>query len=73
MSPSTGNYSPLNVQKGSLTEYTNAETPLELTFEFNPLTITRTRSVNVQSGTSVGTRGDMILPMNPRFPEHHKG
>ena len=52
-----GNWSPVNVEKGVLREYTPAQTPLQLEFEFNPTTISRTRSITLQTGDSQGTRG----------------
>ncbi len=52
-----GNWSQINVQKGVLREYTSAEAPLRLEFEFNPTTITRTRSITLQTGGSPGTQG----------------
>ncbi len=73
MTVANGNYSPLNVQQGSLTEYTNAESPLELKFEFNPLSITRTRSVNVQSGISVGTQGGYDFADESEIPRASQG
>ncbi len=52
-----GNYSQLRVQRGALIEYANTPTPLRLHFEFNPASITRTRSVTVRTGGAPGTRG----------------
>jgi hypothetical protein len=46
----SGNFSNLKVARGLLREYTNTDTPLELYFEFNPSTITRTRSVEIKFG-----------------------
>ena len=54
---STGNFSELNVARGFLREYTNADHPLELHFEFNPSTITRTRAVEIQFGDGQATTG----------------
>ena len=53
----SGNFSHLKVQRGALVEYANAPSPLVLVFEFNPTTITRTRSVTVRTGGAPGTRG----------------
>ena len=53
----SGNFSQLNVQHGSLIEYADTSTPLELHFEFNPTTITRTRAVTLRTGGAQGTRG----------------
>lgn len=55
--PSTGNFSHLNVQQGALIEYADTSTPLELHFEFNPTTITRTRAITLPTGGAQGTRG----------------
>lgn len=52
-----GNYSQVKVQPGRLIEYADTEAPLELQFEFNPTTITRTRSITLRTGGSPGTRG----------------
>jgi hypothetical protein len=43
--------------RGALIEFSNAPLPLLLQFEFNPTTITRTRSVTVRTGGTQGTRG----------------
>lgn len=53
----SGNASSLNVTRGYLREYTNADNPLELHFEFNPSTITRTRSVEINFGEGQATTG----------------
>lgn len=53
----SGNFSHLNVQHGRLEEFANTDTPLVLHFEFNPTTITRTRSITLRTGGSPGTRG----------------
>ena len=42
-----GNQSHLRVTRGVLTEYTDGENALELHFEFNPATITRSRSIDI--------------------------
>lgn len=53
----TGNSSNLKVVRGYLREYTNADNKLELHFEFNPSTITRTRSVEIKFGEGQATTG----------------
>ncbi len=53
----SGNFSELKVARGLLREYTNTGTPLELHFEFNPSTITRTRSVEIKFGEGQATTG----------------
>jgi hypothetical protein len=55
----SGNYSKLKVTRGFLREYTNTDNALELHFEFNPSTITRTRTVEIKFGegqTNTGGR-----------------
>jgi len=42
-----GNQSPLRVTRGVLTEYIDGANPLELHFEFNPATITRSRAIEI--------------------------
>jgi len=53
----TGNASGLKVVRGFLREYTNADHPLELHFEFNPTTISRTRAVEIKFGEGQSTTG----------------
>jgi len=57
MTISNGNYSSLQVQRGALIEYTSADNPLELHFEFNPTTISRTRTVEISFGDGQATTG----------------
>ena len=54
----------INVSKGALIEYALSLPPLVLVFEFNPKTITRTRSIEITTGNAPGTRGgyDFTLP-----------
>ncbi len=54
----------LNVTKGVLVEYALSVPPLALVFDFNPESITRTRTVNITTGNAPGTRGgyDFALP-----------
>lgn len=54
---SNGNFSNLKVVRGFLREYTIADKPLELHFEFNPSTITRTRAVEIKFGEGQSTTG----------------
>lgn len=56
-SVANGNFSNLKVVRGYLREYTNADNPLELHFEFNPSTITRTRSVEIKFGEGQSNTG----------------
>lgn len=53
----SGNSSPLKVTRGFLREYTNSDSPLELHFEFNPSSITRTRSVEIKFGEGQANTG----------------
>jgi len=53
----SGNFSRLRVQRGALVEYAATASPLSLAFEFNPATISRTRSVTIRTGGAPGTRG----------------
>jgi hypothetical protein len=52
-----GNFSHLKVVRGFLREYTTVDHPLELHFEFNPSTITRTRAVEVKFGEGQAITG----------------
>ena len=54
-----GDYSKLKVTRGFLREYSNTDNPLELHFEFNPSSITRTRAIDINFGegqTNTGGR-----------------
>ena len=54
----------INLTKGILLEYGLSLPPLILQFEFNPQTLSRTRSINITTGNAPGTRGgyDFTLP-----------
>jgi hypothetical protein len=54
----------LNVAKGVLVEYSLSLPPLMLVFEFNPKTLSRTRTITVKTGNAPGTRGgyDFAFP-----------
>ena len=52
-----GNYSDVNVTRGFLREYSESSDPMELHFEFNPSTITRTRSVEIKFGEGQANTG----------------
>lgn len=54
----------LNTTKGILVEYALAIPPLVLVFEFNPQSLTRTRTITLKTGSAPGTRGgyDFLLP-----------
>ena len=53
----SGDFSNLKVVRGFLLEYTNTDNPVELHFEFNPSSITRTRSVEIKFGQGQATTG----------------
>lgn len=55
----SGNSSALNVARGFLREYTTADEKLELHFEFNPSTITRTRAVEIKFGDGQSNTGGL--------------
>ncbi|MCF6324890.1 MAG: hypothetical protein L3J89_11310 [Gammaproteobacteria bacterium] len=54
----------INLTRGVLLEYGLTLPPLMLTFDFNPQTLSRTRSITVNTGSAPGTRGgyDFALP-----------
>jgi len=54
----------LNTTKGMLIEYALSIPPLVLAFEFNPQSLTRTRTITLRAGGAPGTRGgyDFALP-----------
>ena len=54
----------LNITKGMLIEYALTIPPLILVFEFNPESLTRTRTITLRTGSAPGTRGgyDFALP-----------
>lgn len=54
----------INMTKGLLIEYGLSLPPLVLQFEFNPQTLSRTRSINITTGNAPGTEGgyDFALP-----------
>jgi len=54
----------LNTTKGMLIEYALSLPPLVLVFDFNPQSLTRTRTITLRTGSAPGTRGgyDFALP-----------
>ncbi|MFZ5447963.1 MAG: hypothetical protein ACOZFS_04925 [Thermodesulfobacteriota bacterium] len=54
----------LNTTKGMLVEYALSLPPLILVFEFNPQSLTRSRTITLRTGNAPGTRGgyDFALP-----------
>ncbi len=69
----SGNFSKLKVARGFLREYTNADNPLELHFEFNPSTITRTRSVEIKFGQGQSTTGGRDFSKPSEVPRVTQG
>jgi hypothetical protein len=68
-----GTWSHLRPQRGALIEYGNAERPLELHFEFNPTTITRTRTITIKTGGAPGTRGGYDFSDRSETPRASQG
>ncbi len=61
-----------NVIQGALVEYAVSAPPLALVFQFNPQTISRTRTISLPSGSAPGTRGgyDFTTPLDtPRVAQ----
>ncbi len=54
----------LKVTQGALVEYALSVPPLALVFEFNPQSLTRTRTIRLRTGSAPGTQGgyDFTLP-----------
>lgn len=52
-----GDQSALKVTRGVLKEHTGGDKPLELHFEFNPSTITRSRAIEIEFGEGQSTAG----------------
>ncbi len=54
----------LNTVKGMLIEYALSLPPLVLVFDFNPQSLTRSRTITLRTGSASGTRGgyDFALP-----------
>lgn len=63
----------LNVRRGALIEYALAVPPLALVFEFNPKTLSRTRTVTVQTGDVPGTRGGYDFARPTETPRASQG
>lgn len=69
----SGSYSAVRAQRGVLTEYAEVEHPLELRFEFNPASISRTRSVTVRTGSTPATRGGYDFASQSEIPRASQG
>lgn len=54
----------LKISKAMLVEYSMTVPPLVLVFEFNPKSLSRTRTINLKVGSAPGTRGgyDFSMP-----------
>ncbi len=62
----------LQASKGALVEYSVSIPPLALVFDFNPQTLTRTRTITLPRSSAPGTRGgyDFTLPTDtPRVAQ----
>lgn len=68
-----GNYSPFATVRGVLVEFTEASDPLELRFEFNPSTLSRTRSVTIRTGGAPGTVGGYDFADQSEVPRASQG
>jgi hypothetical protein len=71
--PTSGGYSSVKTQRGALLEWAEVNQPLELHFEFNPTTISRTRSVTVKTGGAPGTRGGYDFKSKSETPRASQG
>lgn len=62
----------IKIQKGILVEYSLAQPQLSLEFDFNPSTISRTRSASVSTGETPATRGgyDFTSPLESDRAAH---
>lgn len=68
-----GAWSNIRVQRGALIEYTNAPSPLKLYFDFNPTSITRNRSITIQTGGAPGTIGGYDFENESHVPRVSQG
>ncbi|MDH3511119.1 MAG: hypothetical protein OER85_09745 [Gammaproteobacteria bacterium] len=69
----SGDFSHLKVTRGALKEYTVVSNPLELEFDFNPASITRTRSVTVKTGNNPATAGGYDFENEAEAPRAAQG
>ncbi|MCP4657394.1 MAG: hypothetical protein GY856_18470 [bacterium] len=63
----------VKVTHGALIEYGLSEPPLALVFEFNPQTLSRTRTVTVNTGNAPGTRGGYDFTQPTETPRASQG
>ena len=68
-----GGWSNLKVTKGALIEYTNAPSPLALYFDFNPTSMTRSRTVTIRTGGAPGTAGGYDFKDESQIPRASQG
>ena len=66
--PSTANHSHLKVARGMLEEYSESSKPLKLSFEFNPTTISRTRTIEIAFGDGQATAGGKDFAKKSEVP-----
>lgn len=71
--PHAGGYPAVKSEHGVLREYSAAPKPLELRFEFNPTTITRSRTVTIKTGSTPGTRGGYDFANRTEAPRASQG
>jgi hypothetical protein len=63
----------INVTRGMLVEYAAAAPPLVLTFELNPQTVRRSRTLSIETGTTPGTRGGYAFALPTETPRAAQG
>lgn len=68
-----GDWSPIKTARGVLREFTSAANPLILQFEFNPASLTRTRSVTIRTGGAPGTIGGYDFENADEVPRVSQG
>ncbi|MBW2635966.1 MAG: hypothetical protein JRC86_00315 [Deltaproteobacteria bacterium] len=69
----SGNWSNLRAEQGVLVEYALSHKPLILHFEFNPSSITRTRTVTIKTGGAPGTKGGYSFSDESETPRASQG
>ena len=69
----SGNFSNLKVARGFLVEFTNGDNGIELHFEFNPSSITRTRSVDIKFGEGQANTGGRDFQSASEVPRVTQG
>ncbi len=63
----------LNTTKGMLVEYALSIPPLVLVFEFNPKTLSRTRTIKLKVGNAPGTQGGYDFTLSTETPRVAQG